>query len=540
MKADVSDAAGNPATEATQTLTVDEHAPTIAIDSNLAGGDNTVNISEAAAGFAITGTTTGAESGQTVTVHIVDGSNAVVDSYTTTAGSGTWSVNVTAAQAQALADGSYTVKADVSDVAGNPATEATQTLTVDEHAPTMAIDSNLAGGDNTVNISEAAAGFAITGTTTGAESGQTVTVHIVDGSNAVVDSYTTTAGSGTWSVNVTAAQAQALADGSYTVKADVSDAAGNPATEATQTLTVDEHAPTIAIDSNLAGGDNTVNISEAAAGFAITGTTTGAESGQTVTVHIVDGSNAVVDSYTTTAGSGTWSVNVTAAQAQALADGSYTVKADVSDAAGNPATEATQTLTVDEHAPTIAIDSNLAGGDNTVNISEAAAGFAITGTTTGAESGQTVTVHIVDGSNAVVDSYTTTAGSGTWSVNVTAAQAQALADGSYTVKADVSDPPATRRPRPPRPSRSTSTRRPLRSTAILRAATTPSTSARPRPALPSPAPPRVRRAARPSRSILSTARTPLLIATPPRPAAAPGRSTSRRHRRRRWPTAAIR
>ena len=216
------------------------------------------------------------------------------------------------------------------------------------------------------------------------------------------------------------------------MKADVSDAAGNPATEATQTLTVDEHAPTIAIDSNLAAGDNTVNISEAAAGFAITGTTTGAESGQTVTVHIVDGSNAVVDSYTTTAGSGTWSVNVTAAQAQALADGSYTVKADVSDAAGNPATEATQTLTVDEHAPTIAIDSNLA------------------------------------------------------------------------------------------------------------AATTPSTSARPRPALPSPAPPRVRRAARPSRSILSTARTPLLIATPPRPAAAPGRSTSRRHRRRRWPTAAIR
>src|ERR1700750_1718774 len=101
---------------------------------------------------------------------------------------------------------------------------------------------------------------------------------------------------------------------------------------------------------------------------------------------------------------------------------------------GRPATTATQAITVDEHAPTITIDSNLAGGDNTVNISEAATGFAITGTTTGAESAQTVTVNIVDGSNAVVGTYTTTAGSGTWSVNVTAAQAQALADGSYTVK----------------------------------------------------------------------------------------------------------
>ena len=50
---------------------------------------------------------------------------------------------MTAAQAQALADGSYTVKADVSDLAGNPATQATHSLTVDEHAPTVAIGHDL-------------------------------------------------------------------------------------------------------------------------------------------------------------------------------------------------------------------------------------------------------------------------------------------------------------------------------------------------------------------------------------------------------------
>src|SRR5258708_7672086 len=58
------------------------------------------------------------------------------------------------------------------------------------------------------------------------------------------------------------------------------------------------------------------------------------------------------------------------------------------------------------------IDSNLVGGDNTVNAAEAAVGFALTGTTTGAESAQTVTVTIVNSANVVVDTYTTTAGSG--------------------------------------------------------------------------------------------------------------------------------
>ena len=185
MTADVSDAAGNPATEATQTLTVDETRADHCDRQQSAGGDNTVNISEVAAGFAITGTTTGAESGQTVTVisstaqrrcrqlHHHGRQRHLVGQRHGGTGAG-------AGRRQLHGDGRRLRSA------GNPATEATQTLTVDEPAPTIAIDSNLAGDDNTVNMSEAAAGFAITGTTTGAESGQTVTVHIVDGSNAVV------------------------------------------------------------------------------------------------------------------------------------------------------------------------------------------------------------------------------------------------------------------------------------------------------------------------------------------------------------------
>ena len=99
-----------------------------------------------------------------------------------------------------------------------------------------------------------------------------------------------------------------------------------------------------------------------------------------------------------------------AAQALALADGSYRIKANLSDAAGNAATTASQVITVDATAPTIAITSPVAG-DNIVNKSEAAAGFTISGTTTAgsaAVDGQTATITIIDNTSAVRDIYTAT------------------------------------------------------------------------------------------------------------------------------------
>ncbi|WP_244507945.1 Ig-like domain-containing protein, partial [Mesorhizobium sp. ORS 3428] len=123
------------------TLQIDTAAPIIAINT-IAGNDN-VNASEALSGFAISGTTTGAENGQTVTVNIVNGQKVVVDSYTTFDQNNAWSINVTSAQAQALVDGLYTVTAGVADKAGNLAPLATRALTVDEdkqaEAPILAI-----------------------------------------------------------------------------------------------------------------------------------------------------------------------------------------------------------------------------------------------------------------------------------------------------------------------------------------------------------------------------------------------------------------
>ena len=203
-------------------------------------------------------------------------------------------------------------------------------------------------GDNIINVARANAGVEITGTTSGVEDRRIVTVTLADSSNHVVYSGTATVTSGTWSINLSPAEAKALADGIYTLTADTTNAAGDPA-EASQAIRVDETPPAIAIHAIV--GNDVVNVNAASTGFAIAGTTTDAENGQPVTVKIVDGSGHVVDTFTTTLTNNSWSVPVSSTEAKLLHDGSYTVTADVSDSAGNPAPEATQAITVDETPP---------------------------------------------------------------------------------------------------------------------------------------------------------------------------------------------
>lgn len=220
--------------------------------------------------------------------------------------------------------------------------------------PTLAItriDGQIAiAGNDIINAAKADAGVDIAGGTSGVENGRIVTITIVDGSNHVVYASTATVADGGWLVNVSPTQAKALADGIYTVTAEVSNAAGVPA-QASQTVRVDETPPAIAIGP--IADNNVVNVHAAGTGFAITGTVFDAENGQPVTVRIVDSAGHVVDTFATTLQNATWSVDVSSALAKSLHDGSYTVTADVSDTAGNPAPEATLGITVDETPPTV-------------------------------------------------------------------------------------------------------------------------------------------------------------------------------------------
>ena len=433
-----SSASVNPTqpTSLVEALIIPSLPTTVAITSPAVVG-NFINQSAVSAGFIISGTATAGNvpvNGQTATVAIVDSSNVVKYTYTTTVANGVWSVNVTAAQAHALADGSYSIKATVSDTAGNTATTVIQTITVDTVPPTVTISTT----DTTTNQpTQTISGHV---TTTEAAAGATVT--LFDTVNGVTTQVGTAAvgSDGAWSTSVTLS-----GDGTHSIVAQDTDAAGNTGASTPVTFALNTAGPSISITAPVAG-DNIINKAEAAAGVTISGAATAGSgsagvNGQTATITIVDSTNTVKDTYAATVTSGAWSVNVTAAQAQALADGSYSIKANVSDAAGNAATTASQAITVDETAPTIAITSPVAG-DNIINKSEAAAGVTISGTATAGSAGvngQTATITIVDSTNAVKDTYAATVTSGAWSVNVTAAQAQALADGSYSIKANVSD-----------------------------------------------------------------------------------------------------
>ena len=359
----MSDLAGNPAVQVTKTIAHDAIAPTIVI--NPIATDDIINALEDDSPVAIGGTTTGVEDGQTLTVTL----HGIT--YTTTVTGNAWSVSIPAADAQAL-NPSETVTVDVSDLAGNPAVQATRTLAHDAIAPTITI--NAIAADDIINALEDDLPVAIAGTTTGVEDGQTLTVTL----HGIT--YTTTVTGNAWTVNVPATDAQAL-DPSETVTVDVSDVAGNPAVQATRTLAHDTIAPTITI--NPIATDDIINAVEDDSPVAIGGTTTGVEDGQTLTVTL----NGIT--YTTTVTGNVWSLNVPAADAQAL-NPSETVTVDVSDLAGNPAVQATRTLAHDAIAPTIVI--NPIATDDIINAIEDDLPVAIGGTTTGVEDGQTLTV----------------------------------------------------------------------------------------------------------------------------------------------------
>lgn len=404
---DVSDLAGNQAARGSRSIAVDRTGPTIMIAT--VAGDDVVNVGEAAAGFTISGSTTGVEDGRHVNV-LLNGRN-----YQSVVMSNTWSVGVPIVDATALVDGAATVTAGVSDLAGNPAPQASRSIAIDKTPPVVTIGT--VAGDDLLNSAEANATFSISGSTTGAENGQHVTVAL-NGHN-----YDAVVSANAWSVDVPLADALALTGGSYSITASVSDFAGNAASAASRSLTVDKTAPTVAV--GIFAGNDVLNASEANASIAVTGTTAGAENGRHVTVTLNG------HSYDAVVSANAWSVNVPVADVTALADGSYSIVANVSDLAGNQALPAARAIAVDKIAPTISIAA--VTGDDVISSSEASGGFAISGTTVGAENGRHATI-VLNG-----HSYDAVVNANAWSVNVPVGDATTLAGGSYTISATVSD-----------------------------------------------------------------------------------------------------
>ncbi|MCE1257888.1 Ig-like domain-containing protein [Enterobacter hormaechei] len=406
VQVSVTNVNGNSASEGRE-YSVDATAPTVTIDT--VAGDNVINGSEAAAGVAISGTTT-AEVGQTVTVNL--GGN----SYTAQVQQGgVWSINVPAADLSTLADNGYTVQVSVSDAAGNSGS-AGKAITLDTTPPTVSF--NVVAGDDVINSVEHGQAQVVSGTATGASVGDKLVITI--GSNQ----YTTTVdASGKWSVGVPASDISALTDGTVTLSATITDSAGN---SSTQTHDVVVNTASVALTVNTLSGDDVINAAEAGASLVINGSSAQFASGTQVTITLNG------KSYTATIQSdGSWATTVPAADVGTLADGaSYQVSVSAQDSAGNSAS-ATHTISVDTTAPVISV--NTLSGDDVLNAAEAQQPLTVHGSSS-AEAGQTVTVTLGGKTYTAL-----VANDGTWTLDVPAADLANLSEGALTVTASVND-----------------------------------------------------------------------------------------------------
>ncbi|WP_137167923.1 Ig-like domain-containing protein [Salinimonas lutimaris] len=380
VQASVEDDAGNTASD-TQTGELDSVAPTISLNPVGEGNDPTP---------LLTGTTTGAVQGTTVTLIVTDADDVIRTFTTTTDNSGNFSAEVPAS----LAEGDFTVTATITDPAGNVASD-TETGTLDITLPVVTIDPPALGNDTTPTL---------TGNTD-LGSGALVTLTVTDAAGAT-QTFTTTAGTnGNFSVDVPAA----LAEGEFTVQASVTDNAGNEGL-ASQTGELDITAPVITIDTIGDGNDTTPTLSG----------TTNVGGGAPVSLTVTDTAGNTQTFSVTTASDGSFSTDVPSA----LAEGEFTVTAQVSDAAGNSATD-TETGVLDITLPVVTIDPPALGNDTTPTL---------TGNTD-LGSGATVTLTVTDAAGATQTIFATAGTNGNFSVDVPTA----LAEGSYTVQASVTD-----------------------------------------------------------------------------------------------------
>ncbi len=400
--------AGGIELSSTDTLfLVDTVPPGLTVDSFSSG--NVMNAVEQGAALRITGSSD-AESGQVVTVTLNG------QSYTGKVSSGSWSVNVPAADLSSLADGSsIAVTANVSDRAGNPAPQASGSFQTDFTAPTLTLDP-VAGGS--IDLADVSGDLVLTGNTS-AEDSQTVTITF-EGQD-----YAGSVSGGSWSVTIPNADLSALSTGiPASVSVTVSDAAGNPATPVSANVPVDLTGPSVAISPLVVG--SVLNAAETGSDLVVVGTTGNVTDGQLVTVTL-DG-----QTYTGSVSGGNWSVTIPSADLISLADGgTFSLTADVTDADGLVAPQANASLSKDASAPTLSIDVFSSG--TIMNALEQGSDLVIAGSTT-AEDGQAVTV----GMNGQI--YATMASGGSWSVTIPSSDLSGLSNSStVSVVADVSD-----------------------------------------------------------------------------------------------------
>ena len=226
----------------------------------------------------------------------------------------------------AVAEGTYSVTAEVTDGAGNTA-QATASGDYDSTSPSTTVNQPAPTNDTTPNVSGE----------TDAPPGSEVVIVVTDSEGNEQTIVTTVGADGTFDEDVPAE----LSEGEYTVDVTVTTPAGNSSTT-TVTGEIDTTAPIINLDPIGSTNDDTPVING----------DTDAEPGAIVTLDIVhsDGTTQTITAIVQEDGS------FSAEVPQALANGDFSVTATVSDVAGNTASTTIDAV-INTQGPNVVIET---------------------------------------------------------------------------------------------------------------------------------------------------------------------------------------
>ena len=349
--------------------TIDTTAPTLTITSAAGVINQTTEV--------ITGTSDDTSQ----PLFVFEGTNATQATYT---GGNAWSASVTLS-----GNGTHTLFAQETDLAGNVGTSGSVVYTLQSTAPDVVFTAAQGGITNQPNLT-------LTGTVDLANDPEAAntTVTILNGTSSVgtgiVDS-----SNGNWSARVSLAS-----DGTYSLKASDPDTAGNTGFSNPLGVTLDTTAPDTSITSGPAA-----NASTSSAAFAFTGTDSGTG---------VASFKTEIDGAAFAAATG-----ATATYAN-LSDGSHTFEVEAVDGAGNiDQTPAVYTWVVDTTPPDTSITAH-----PVADSSSGGASFTFSGT---------------DSGTGVVSYKTSLDGSSFASTTGTTASYTGLADGSHTFSVEAVD-----------------------------------------------------------------------------------------------------
>jgi len=336
LTAKATDRQGRVTTSAAVSVTADITPPTVALTAPTGG---------ATVSGMVTVTATATDNTAVARVELYDGATlfATVTSapYTTV-----WNTG-------AVTPGAHTLKARAYDTAGNLKDSATVNVTVTSDVTPP-----------TVSLTAPASGAFLTGTVvwsaTASDNVGVTRVELRDGSTVAA---TLTSRPYTFNWNTTS-----VAAGAHTLTARAYDAAGNSATSASRSITIDRTAPTVALSAPASG---------ATVSGTVTVSATASDSSGLARVEFYRDGTVLLGTDTTSPYSISWDSTTTAA-------GSHPLTARATDAAGNVTTSASRSVTVkDITAPVVSITSPANAAQETVGstVSIAATATDATGVT---------------------------------------------------------------------------------------------------------------------------------------------------------------